>query len=45
MKKYLIGAYIAICVLFSSCITNKDLVYLQDKDGKSEENLIINETL
>lgn len=44
MKRYLIGAYLTICILFSSCITNKDLVYLQDKDGKSSEKLLINES-
>ena len=34
---------VLICILNSSCITNKDLVYLQDKDGNAEAALIINE--
>ncbi|GAA4815266.1 polysaccharide biosynthesis/export family protein [Litoribaculum gwangyangense] len=29
--------------MFSSCITNKDLVYLQDKGDKSSEKLILNQ--
>lgn len=43
MKRYLICAYLIFCVLFSSCITNKDLVYLQDKGDGVNETLIVNE--
>ena len=35
--------YLTICVLFSSCITNKDLVYLQNKDGLDVDSLTLNE--
>lgn len=41
-KKILFGCLI-LFVLFSSCITNKDLVYLQDKEGHTDEALIVNQ--
>ena len=43
MKSYLMGTCLTICVILSSCITNKDLVYLQDKDGGVNDTLIINQ--
>lgn len=32
MTKYLFGLLLSICVLFSSCISTRDLVYLQNKN-------------
>jgi polysaccharide export outer membrane protein len=43
MNRYLIFICLTICVLFSSCITNKDLVYLQNKDGVDIDTLAITE--
>ncbi|MDG1731303.1 MAG: polysaccharide biosynthesis/export family protein [Algibacter sp.] len=41
MKSYFLSIYLIICVLFSSCITNKDVVYLQDKgDGNDTDTAI-----
>ncbi len=43
MKRYLICTYLTFCVLLSSCITNKDLVYLQDKGNGDDSDLQVQE--
>ena len=43
MKSYFLSICLIICVLFSSCITNKDLVYLQDKGNVSDVALQLKE--
>jgi len=40
MTKYLSGLLLCISVLFSSCISNRDLVYLQNKDETNVETTI-----
>lgn len=44
MKRCFLSICLIICVLFSSCITNKDLVYLQDKGNVSDETLQLKES-
>ncbi|MCB4808744.1 polysaccharide biosynthesis/export family protein [Tamlana sp. 62-3] len=39
MNKYFVFVYLIFCVLFSSCLTNRDLVYLQERDGITAEDL------
>lgn len=43
MKKFLFFISLSICILASSCITNKELVYLQDKNNTTKDSLIIKE--
>ncbi|PWH82817.1 sugar transporter [Algibacter marinivivus] len=43
MKRYFLVILLVIGVLLNSCITNKDLVYLQDKGDGTESSLILNE--
>ena len=43
MKRYLLSSCLIICALFSSCITNKDLVYLQDKGSAPSSTLELNQ--
>ncbi|OYX83385.1 MAG: sugar transporter [Flavobacteriales bacterium 32-34-25] len=40
MTKYLFGLLLSICVLFSSCISTRDLVYLQNKNETDVETSI-----
>ncbi|MFL9831916.1 polysaccharide biosynthesis/export family protein [Flavobacterium sp. ST-87] len=40
MTKYLFGLLLSISVLFSSCISTKDLIYLQNKDETNTETTI-----
>ena len=40
MTKYLFGLLLCISVLFSSCISNRDLLYLQNKDETNVETTI-----
>ncbi|MGQ7945295.1 polysaccharide biosynthesis/export family protein [Flavobacterium sp. WC2509] len=40
MNKHLLYIYVGIIVLFSSCISVKDLVYLQKKENSEKENPI-----
>lgn len=40
MAKYLFGLLLSICVLFSSCISTRDLVYLQNKNETNVETSI-----
>ncbi|WP_166963681.1 polysaccharide biosynthesis/export family protein [Yeosuana marina] len=44
MKRLIFFICIAISIFFSSCITNKDLVYLQDKGTVVNDSLILSET-
>jgi len=44
MKRFLLLACLIICVLFSSCITNKDVVYFQDKGTVINDSLLLKET-
>ena len=39
MKQTLLLICIATCILCSSCITNKDVVYLQEKEGENNDSL------
>ncbi len=41
MKKCVFFLFIAISVLFTSCIPTQDLIYLQKKDGAESENSIV----
>ena len=41
LKKILVIIYLVMNVLFTSCITNKDVVYLQDKGSVVDESLQI----
>lgn len=43
IKKFLLIICLATSVLLSSCITNKDLVYLQDKGTDTDSLLVIKE--
>ncbi|MCF7560333.1 polysaccharide biosynthesis/export family protein [Sabulilitoribacter multivorans] len=43
MNRYLIFICLTVCILFSSCLTNKDLVYLQNKDGADIETFNLTE--
>lgn len=43
MKRYFLVILLVIGILLNSCITNKDLVYLQDKGDGTESSLILNE--
>ena len=43
MKRTLVFFSLIICVLFCSCITNKDVVYLQDKGEAVSDSLEIGE--
>ena len=44
MKRLILFICLAISMFFSSCITNKDLVYLQDKGTVVNDSLILRET-
>lgn len=43
MKQFLLVTCLTICVLCTSCITNKDVVYLQDKGTVIDDSLILKE--
>lgn len=43
MKPFKLFTYVLLCILISSCITNKDVVYLQDKGTVTNDSLQINE--
>ncbi|MEY2868708.1 MAG: hypothetical protein RIR01_1168 [Bacteroidota bacterium] len=40
MGKYLFGLLLSVCVLFTSCISTRDLVYLQNKNETTVETSI-----
>jgi polysaccharide export outer membrane protein len=40
MNKYIFYLFLSISVLFTSCISTQDLIYLQKKDGADVENSI-----
>ncbi|GGK17583.1 sugar transporter [Yeosuana aromativorans] len=44
MKRLILFICLAISIFFSSCITNKDLVYLQDKGTVVNDSLALRET-
>ncbi|MGB5418034.1 polysaccharide biosynthesis/export family protein [Algibacter sp.] len=44
MKPYFPVVLLVISVLFSSCISNKDLVYLQDKGDGNADEIVVTET-
>jgi len=44
MKRFILFIFLSICIVFSSCITNKDLVYLQDKGTVVNDSLLLRET-
>lgn len=44
MKRFSLFFCLILCVYFSSCITNKDIVYLQDKGTIVNDSLLIKET-
>ncbi|MFI1772232.1 polysaccharide biosynthesis/export family protein [Thalassobellus citreus] len=43
LKKFFLVICLVISILFSSCITNKDVVYLQDKGTVSDSLLVVKE--
>lgn len=43
MKLYFLVFLFLFSVVMTSCITNKDVVYLQDKDGTNNSDLVITE--
>ncbi|MGB5419399.1 polysaccharide biosynthesis/export family protein, partial [Algibacter sp.] len=43
MKSYFLVAFIFISVFFTSCITNKDVVYLQDKGDGNDSTTVLTE--
>ncbi|WP_396601600.1 polysaccharide biosynthesis/export family protein [Algibacter sp. R77976] len=43
MKSYFLVAFIFVSVFFTSCITNKDVVYLQDKGDVDSSELVLTE--
>ncbi|MFI1745797.1 polysaccharide biosynthesis/export family protein [Thalassobellus sediminis] len=43
LKKFFLVICLVISILFSSCITNKDVVYLQDKGTVSDSLLVLKE--
>ena len=43
MKRLILFAFLTIGLFFSSCITNKDIVYLQDKGTVVNDSLLIKE--
>ena len=43
LKRFFLFLWISISILATSCITNKDVVYLQDKDGTANTETILNE--
>ncbi|MFV9550606.1 polysaccharide biosynthesis/export family protein [Algibacter sp. PT7-4] len=43
MKPFLQLIFLLFTIVFTSCITNKDIVYLQDKDGSSGDDLVLTE--
>ncbi|SHI59778.1 polysaccharide biosynthesis/export family protein [Algibacter luteus] len=43
LKRFFLFLGIIVSVLSTSCITNKDVVYLQDKDGTASSETILNE--
>tara|TARA_R110000868_G_scaffold291085_1_gene551419 strand:- start:5304 stop:6101 length:798 start_codon:yes stop_codon:yes gene_type:complete len=44
MKRLILFVYLIIAIFFSSCITNKDLVYFQDKGTVVKDSLLLSET-
>ena len=43
MKRYFFVTFLAVTMLFTSCITNKDVVYLQDKGDGDANDLVLTE--
>ena len=43
MRRFLLGIILIFSILLSSCITNKDVVYLQDKGTPINDSLIVKE--
>lgn len=43
MRQFLFGITLIFVILFSSCITNKDVVYLQDKGTPLNDSLLVKE--
>ena len=41
-KQFFYAICVVFCLVFTSCITNKDIVYLQEKDGVTGDSLQIN---